>query len=98
MKQKEFVEAPFDVETRNGTAGIGMRWICWSVRTRTATSSSLGSNWDAQPGTTGGCAILPPLVGKRTGGAVWPWTEDTHRCGSFNPRSDVESEPEREEF
>ena len=24
MKQKELVEAPFDVETRNRTAGIGM--------------------------------------------------------------------------
>ena len=29
-------------------------------------------HWNTQPGTTGRCAILPPLAGKRTGGAVWP--------------------------
>ena len=51
-----------------------------------------------QLGTSGGCAMLPPLAGKRTGGAVWPWTEDTQRCGRFKPRSDVESEPAKEEF
>jgi hypothetical protein len=51
-------------------------------------------HWNTQPGTTGRCAILPPLAGKRTRGAVWPSTEDANRCGSF----DVESEPEKEEF
>ena len=51
-------------------------------------------HWNTQPGTTGRCAILPPLAGKRTGGAVWPTPEDANRCGSFH----VESEPEKEEF
>jgi len=44
------------------------------------------------------CAILPPVAGKRTGRAVWPYTEDTDWCRSFKPRSDAESEPVREEF
>ena len=55
-------------------------------------------HWNTQPGTTGRCAILPPLAGKQTRGAVWPSTEDANRCGSFKPRSDVEWKPEKEEF
>jgi hypothetical protein len=45
-----------------------------------------------------GCAILPPLAGKRTGGAVCPCTEDTDRYGPFKPRSDAETEPDGGEF
>jgi hypothetical protein len=41
---------------------------------------------------------LPPVAGKRTGRAVWPSTEDTDWWGSFKPRSDAESEPDKEEF
>jgi hypothetical protein len=52
-----------------------------------------------QLGTTGRCVILSPFAGKRTGGAVWPTsTEDTDQRGAFKPRSDVDSEPEKEGF
>ena len=44
------------------------------------------------------CAILPPLAGKRTGGAVCPCGEDTDRYGPFKPRSDAETEPDGGEF
>jgi hypothetical protein len=37
-------------------------------------------------------------TGKRIGRAGWPSTEDTDWCGSFKPRSDAESEPDKEEF
>jgi hypothetical protein len=36
--------------------------------------------------------------GLRTGRAAWHPTEDTDWCGSFKPRSDAESEPDKEEF
>jgi hypothetical protein len=61
-------------------------------------SDNSHEHWDTQPGTTGRCAILPPGAGKRTGGAVRPYTEDTDWCGSVKPRSDAGSEPEKEEF
>lgn len=32
------------------------------------------------------------------GRAVWPYIEDTGRCGSFKLRSDAESEPEKKDF
>jgi len=29
---------------------------------------------------------------------VWPYTEDTGRCGNFKLRSDDEAEPEKKDF
>jgi hypothetical protein len=48
----------------------------------------LDEHGDAEPGTTGKCAILPPVAGKRTEGL----------SGSFKLRSDAEAEPDKEEF
>jgi len=61
-------------------------------------SDNFREHWDAQLGTMGRCAILPPVAGERTGRAVWPSTADTDWCGTFKPRSDAESEPDKEEF
>jgi hypothetical protein len=74
-------------EDRNLVPSENCRW--WD---------SYHEHWDAQPSTPGRCAILPPVAGKRTGRAAWPSTEDTDWCGSFKPRSDAESEPDKEEF
>jgi len=38
---------------------------------------------NSQADTTGACRIKPPKIDKRTGGAMWPFTEDTDWCGSF---------------
>jgi hypothetical protein len=37
----------------------------------------------AQADTTGLCRQLPPRRDKRTGRAVWPFTEDTDWCAAF---------------
>ena len=36
----------------------------------------------SQPDTTGACRVKPPRVDKRSGKAIWPFTEDTDWCGA----------------
>lgn len=41
----------------------------------------------AQPDTTGLCRREPPRVDRRTGKAMWPFTEDTDWCGRYYGRN-----------
>jgi len=70
MKQKELVEAPFDVETRKGTAGIGM---LLDMSVGKDKDGGLISVWVAalgiSTGHTGARSCRHSLA--RTGEAVW---------------------------
>lgn len=46
-------------------------------------STQLGS---AQPDTTGMCRRNAPIVDKRHGSGLWPFTSDTDWCGKFEER------------
>lgn len=39
---------------------------------------------NSQPDTTGLCRVGPPVADERNHQAVWPFTEDTDWCGSFD--------------
>jgi hypothetical protein len=42
------------------------------------------------PDTTGACRVSAPKINKITGGAMWPFTEDSDWCACFTPSTVTE--------